>query len=139
METLWMLDRALGRSEIVELTQNRTWKESSVHILLNQLLKKGAIEVAGFIKTGKNYGRSYQAAISMEEYKMMQLRESTGAHGNHSETVLNLVTTLIQEEPLDEVHIEQLEALLQKQKKKRRKKQEHSSQNGDISCDACDI
>lgn len=36
METLWKGNRALTRSEIINLTENKSWKESSIHILLNQ-------------------------------------------------------------------------------------------------------
>ena len=38
LETVWRLKRPLARSEIINLTENKTWKESSIHILLNRLL-----------------------------------------------------------------------------------------------------
>ena len=37
MEIFWKEDKAMYRSEIIELSVNRSWKKSSIHILLNSL------------------------------------------------------------------------------------------------------
>ena len=68
MDVLWRENRPLARGEILNLSENKTWMDSSIHILLNSLLKKGAIREAGFIKCGKTCGRVYEAALSCEEY-----------------------------------------------------------------------
>ena len=44
LETLWRENKSLTRSEIIDLTYDKTWKESSIHVLLNQLLTKKAIQ-----------------------------------------------------------------------------------------------
>ena len=54
MELMWKEGHPLSRSEIIDLTPERSWKPSSIHILLNSLLEKNAIEVAGFVQTTKN-------------------------------------------------------------------------------------
>lgn len=76
MEILWKEQRALTSSEIVELSQNSTWKKSSIYILLNSLLKKGAIEVDGFIKNNKAYARTFSPAISFEGYTVAQIQQN---------------------------------------------------------------
>ncbi|MBO5556978.1 MAG: BlaI/MecI/CopY family transcriptional regulator [Oscillospiraceae bacterium] len=68
MDVLWREGRALSRGEILGLSEDKTWMDSSVHILLNSMLKKGAIREAGFVKCGKTCGRVYEAALSCEEY-----------------------------------------------------------------------
>ncbi|MBQ7895908.1 MAG: BlaI/MecI/CopY family transcriptional regulator [Oscillospiraceae bacterium] len=68
MDVLWREDRALSRGEILSLSDDKTWMDSSVHILLNSMLRKGAIKEAGFVKCGKTCGRVYEAALSCEEY-----------------------------------------------------------------------
>lgn len=68
MDTLWREDRPLSRGEILSLSVEKTWMDSSVHILLNSMLKKGAIAEAGFVKCGKTCGRVYKAAVTVEEY-----------------------------------------------------------------------
>ena len=40
LEVLWDEGEALTSSEIVEVSDDRTWKSSSVHLLLNSLLNQ---------------------------------------------------------------------------------------------------
>ena len=68
MDVLWRENRALSRGEILSLSTDKNWMDSSVHILLNSMLKKGSIREAGFVKCGKTCGRVYEAAFSCEEY-----------------------------------------------------------------------
>ena len=68
MNVLWKAGRPLTRGEILELSVDKTWKDNSVHILLNRLLAKGAIAEGGFARSGKSYGRLYEQQLSGEEY-----------------------------------------------------------------------
>jgi len=73
MDVLWKEGRALARGEILSCSEDKSWMDSSVHILLNSMLKKGAIREAGFVKCGKTCGRMYEAALSCEEYYVSTL------------------------------------------------------------------
>ena len=73
MDVLWREDRPLARGEILSLSGEKSWMDSSVHILLNSMLKKGAIREAGFVKCGKTCGRVYEAGLSCEEYYVSTL------------------------------------------------------------------
>lgn len=66
MEVLWKAGRPLSSKEIVENSIDKTWKDSSIHILLNSLLDKGAIKEAGYVRTGKGYGRTFEPTESGE-------------------------------------------------------------------------
>lgn len=79
MDVLWENERPLSRGELMDLSTDKSWKNSSVHILLNSMLKKGAIKEAGFARCGKTCGRTYAAALSVEEYYISTL-SSTKAH-----------------------------------------------------------
>ncbi len=68
MDVLWESGEALSRSDLLERSQEKTWKDSSVHILLNGLLQKGAIREAGLVKRSKTYGRIFAPTLSREEY-----------------------------------------------------------------------
>ena len=68
MDVLWGADIPLSRADLLERSEGKSWKDSSVHILLNGLLKKGAILEAGFVKRSKTYGRTFIAALTREEY-----------------------------------------------------------------------
>jgi len=68
MDVLWEDGGALSRSDFLERSQEKSWKDSSVHILLNGLLNKGAIREAGIVKRSKTYGRTFLPTMSREEY-----------------------------------------------------------------------
>ena len=73
MDVLWEQNRPLSRGELLSLPENKTWMDSSIHILLNSLLRKGAIREAGYAKCGKTSGRVYEAALSCAEYHVSTL------------------------------------------------------------------
>ena len=68
MDILWEAGMPLSRSDFLERSEAKTWKDSSVHILLNGLLQKKAIREAGVIKCGKTYGRTFAPTLTREEY-----------------------------------------------------------------------
>ena len=94
MELLWREKRPLSRSEIIELTPERTWKPASIHILLNSMMEKGAIEVAGFIQSTKNYARTFTPTLAPDEYIVLQLKHSAVFN---QQSILRLVSDLVED------------------------------------------
>lgn len=68
MDVLWESDQPASRADLLARAEEKTWKDSSVHILLNGLLNKGAIREAGLIKRSKTYGRVFAPTMTREEY-----------------------------------------------------------------------
>lgn len=68
MDVLWASEVPLSRSDLLDHSEEKSWKDSSVHILLNGLLNKGAIREAGMVKRSKTYGRTFSPTLSREEY-----------------------------------------------------------------------
>ena len=68
MDVLWQSDCALSRADLLAHSEDKNWKDSSVHILLNGLLNKGAIREYGFVKRSKTYGRTFLPTVTREEY-----------------------------------------------------------------------
>ena len=68
MDVLWASAKPLSRSDLLERSEEKTWKDSSVHILLNGLLQKKAIREAGVVKRSKTYGRTFEPTLTREEY-----------------------------------------------------------------------
>lgn len=73
MDVLWSSQGPMSRSDILESSPQKSWKDSSVHILLNGLLKKGIIQEAGFVKRSKTYGRTFAPSMSREQYFAMSV------------------------------------------------------------------
>lgn len=68
MDVLWAKCTPLSRADILAHDEEKTWKDGSVHILLNSLLQKNAIREAGFVRRSKTYGRTFEPTLTREEY-----------------------------------------------------------------------
>lgn len=68
LEVMWNAGKELTASEIVEISKNKTWKSSSVHLLMASLLKKDLVEISGFKKTTKNFARAFKPSISKSDF-----------------------------------------------------------------------
>ena len=67
MDVFWEAKQPLSRSDLLEC-RDKSWKDSSVHILLNGLLKKEIIREAGVVRRSKTYGRVFEPTMTREEY-----------------------------------------------------------------------
>lgn len=112
MNVLWQANRPLSRSEILTLSTSKTWKDSSIHILLNGLLNKNAIEEAGYVRSGKTFGRLYAANISCQEYYAKNVFA-----GSSKEVLPMLFSALIQSDGISPELINELEDMLEKRKR----------------------
>lgn len=77
MEVLWKSDVPLSSHDIILSSSDKTWKNSSVHLLLNSLLDKELIEVAGFEKRTKNYVRVFKPTLSYVDYILTVLTKNS--------------------------------------------------------------
>ena len=111
MDVLWEQKRPRSRGELLSLPENKTWMDSSIHILLNSLLRKGAIREAGYAKCGKTSGRVYEAALSCAEYYITTLSST-----KVQPTLPQLLKAYLAAVPLEEEQREEALALLQKSK-----------------------
>ena len=73
MEVLWDEGEALTSAEIIQKSIEKEWKDSSVHLLINSLLKKKVVTVAGFKKTTKNYARTFVPVEGKEQFLVGQI------------------------------------------------------------------
>lgn len=112
MELLWQVNTPLTATEIVSLSPKKTWKTSYIHLLLNSLLKKEMIKVSGIKQTTKNFARTFKAALTREEYLILEIKkqEKVSTHA-----LPFLVSTLIRETEDAEL-IKELEEMIQKRK-----------------------
>ena len=77
MEVMWEQEEALTASEIIKASGDKEWKNSSIHLMVNALLEKGFLEVAGFKKTTKNYARTFKPTMTKEKYFVRKVMGNT--------------------------------------------------------------
>lgn len=81
------------------------------HILINGLLNKNAIKEAGYVRSGKTFGRLYAANISCQEYY------AKNVFAGSKEVLPMLFSALIQSDGISPELINELENMLEKRKK----------------------
>ena len=113
MDVLWAADGPLSRSDLLERSEEKTWKDSSVHILLNGLLQKNAIREAGYVKRSKTYGRTFLPTLTREEY----FATTIFSH-RHKPRIVGLFAALLQRQDITAEDLAQIESLLAERKAK---------------------
>lgn len=113
MEVFWAAGKPLSQPELLAQAGEKSWKNSSVYILLNGLLEKEMLREVGFVRSGKAYARTFAPALSYEEYCAMEIRAS-----RQKPDLAKLVCALLREGDISDQTIEELEALLRESRRK---------------------
>ena len=112
MEVLWDEGEALTSAEIIQKSKEKEWKDSSVHLLINSLLKKKVVTVAGFKKTTKNYARTFVPVEGKEQFLVGQVIDNKIT----SDAKKRIYSYIIEKENNPEM-IKYVEKLLEERKK----------------------
>ena len=113
MDVLWASDKPVSRADLLERSEEKSWKDSSVHILLNGLLHKGAIREVGFVKRSKTYGRTFSPMLTREEY----FATTIFSH-RHQPEIVGLFRALLSREEITTQELDAIDQLLQERKQK---------------------
>lgn len=111
MDVLWASQEPLSRADILARSKEKTWKDSSVHILLNGLLQKKAIREAGVVKCSKTFGRTFAPTLTREQY----FATTIFSH-RHKPQLLGLFEALLDREDVTTEVLADLEQLIAKKK-----------------------
>lgn len=109
MDVLWEEQKPMSRSDLLSHSEEKSWKDSSVHILLNGLLQKGAIREVGVVKRSKTYGRTFSPTLTREEY----FAATIFSH-RHKPEIVQLIAALLKRDDITPEHMEQIAGLIQK-------------------------
>ena len=107
MDALWEANEPLAKPAILARLTDLDWHPNSIHLVLNGLLEKGYLEVAGFIRCGKSHGRSYAPTMSRMEYAVQQALRAVQKLPKN-EQILGIVTELLRD---DELTVETIDAV----------------------------
>ena len=109
MDVLWESEKPLSRADLLDRSEEKTWKDSSVHILLNGLLQKGAIQEAGLVKRSKTYGRVFSPTLTREEYY------ASNIFGHrHKPELVGLIDAIFRQVNPSQTELDEISALVAK-------------------------
>lgn len=107
MDVLWEAGTPLSRADLLAHSEEKTWKDSSVHILLNGLLQKGVIQEAGLVKRSKTYGRVFAPTVTREEY----FAATVFSH-RHKPQIVGLIEALLRRDDITEEQMARIRNLV---------------------------
>ena len=107
MDVMWETGAPMSRADLLARSDEKTWKDSSVHILLNGLLQKGAIQEAGLVKRSKTYGRVFVPTLTREEY----FANTIFCH-RYKPDIVGLFEALLRREDITPADMEKITALI---------------------------
>lgn len=108
MDVLWEARRPISRADLLARPEEKSWKDSSVHILLNGLLQKGAIQEAGLVRRTKTYGRTFIPTMTREEYYA-----TTIFSHRRKPDLVELIRALLKREDITPEQLEKISTLIQ--------------------------
>lgn len=111
LRALWSADTPLSRPEILERISNNKWNPNSIHLVLNNLIKKGYIRIEGMARCGQSYGRTYSATKSQGEYAA-SLALNAIPDSVEEESILDVMSAMVKSTKLSEKTISLLQAML---------------------------
>lgn len=109
MELFWSADRPLSRVDILKNPAPRSWKDSSIHILLNGMLQKKVIREAGHVKHGKTFGRTFLPAVTREQYFAKLIYSY-----DRKPDPVKLISEILKQDNISDLQLQQLSDLIQK-------------------------
>ena len=112
MDVFWEAKEPLSRSDLLERSVEKSWKDSSVHILLNGLLQKKAIREAGMVKRSKTYGRTFLPTMTREAY----FAATIFSH-RYQPRMVGLVEALLSREDVTREDLDRIAALVDAKRK----------------------
>lgn len=108
MLALWRYRSPVRTSQILgDVRDARNWSLSTLKVLLGRLADKGFVEV-----TRQGRFTLYRALVSEEEYRRRETRGLLKRYYQNS--VKSMIAALVEEEPLSDQELSELEALIRK-------------------------
>lgn len=111
LNVLWDADAPLSRPEILAGVVEHNWNSNSIHMILNNLIKKGFLQVAGVTRCGQSYGRTYYTIKTKSEYAA-DLALGTYSGKMREEDVVDVVAAMVRKANIGEETIGKLKDML---------------------------
>ena len=100
-------------AEIVELSGDKTWKDSYVHSLIKSLLEKDVVKIDSFELISRSYARKFAPKVTKEEYYLREYFEE------NPENSMPALFAAFAKNKADKNSMEEIEEMIRNWKKER--------------------
>lgn len=116
LNALWTANRPLTRSEMLQHINKTDWNPNSIHMVLNNLIRKGFVQVGETVRCGQNYGRTYYPLKTREEC-VIHMTTQIMPDISEDERVIHLMSAMAKSKGISEHTIQKLEQILEELRK----------------------
>lgn len=121
LQVLWDSGRALSRPEILDRIENTSWNPNSIHMVLNNLMRKGYVQIDSVTRCGQGYGRTYSATKTQGAYIAdLALHAIPGT--SEETCIVEVMTAMVNRFQISEATIDHLKEMLERRREELRKK-----------------
>ena len=113
---IWNAGHALTAKEILASMEDKSFKDRTIHSILNAMLEKGLIYVDGQKLSSRIYSRCFNASISFAEYHADCIMDNEIYRREKTKVLPGLLSALVAEDVNPET-LDCLEALLAEKKR----------------------
>lgn len=116
---IWNAGHALTAKEILESIEDKSFKDRTIHSILNAMLEKGLIYVDGQKLSSRIYSRCFNTSISFAEYHANCIMDNAVYRREKAQVLPGLLSALVGEDVSPET-LDRLEALLEEKRRQLR-------------------
>ena len=116
LNALWDAERPLTRSEMLQSIHKTDWNPNSIHMVLNNLIRKGFVQVGETVRCGQNYGRTYFPLKTREEC-VIHMTTQIMPDISEDERVIHLMSAMAKSKGVSQHTIQKLEQMLEEMRK----------------------
>ena len=109
---IWNAGHALTAKEILMSMEDKSFKDRTIHSILNAMLEKELIYVDGQKLSSRIYSRCFNASVSFEEYHADCIMDNEIFRREKARVLPGLLSTLVDKDVSPET-LDRLEALLE--------------------------
>lgn len=113
---IWNAGRALTAKEILASMENKSFKDRTIHSILNAMLEKGLIYVDGQKLSSRIYSRCFNASIGFAEYHADCIMDNEIYRREKGKILPGLLSALVDEDVNSDT-LDCLETLLAEKKR----------------------
>lgn len=117
---IWNAGHPLTAKEIVDSIEDKSFKDRTIHSLLNAMLDAGLIYVDGQKLSTKIYSRCFNTKLSFEEFQAEQIKENAVYRREKSDVLPGILSALMEDDVSSDT-LDKLESLLQEKRRQMKK------------------
>ena len=117
MMILWSAGEPLSSAEIMKRSEGRAWKKNTIYAFLDKMLKKGVIEVDGYVSAERKGQalRAFRPTLGFDEYWQTQI-PSINMSNESFPVVSRFICSILMSDTITDKELDKIEAVIREKR-----------------------